>query len=50
MDDWLKATSKEIKNLIRNQTFILDDPENGYPVTPCMDIYKGKIQFDGSLD
>ena len=50
MDDWLKATSKEIKNLIRNQTFILDDPENGYPVTPCMDIYKGKIQSDGSLD
>ena len=26
------------------------DPYKGEPVTPCMDIYKAKIQSDGSLD
>ena len=47
---WLKATLKEIKNLINNQTFIIEDPRDGEPVTPCMDVYKAKIQSDGSLD
>ena len=47
---WLKATLKEIKNLINNQTFIIEDPKDGEPVTPCMDVYKEKIQSDGSLD
>ena len=47
---WLKATQKEIKNLIKNQTFLVQQPENGEPVTPCMDVYKPKIQSDGSLD
>ena len=47
---WLKATQKEIKNIINNQTFIVQDPEKGEPVTPCMDVYKAKIQSDGSLD
>ena len=47
---WLKATLKEIKNLINNQTFLIGDPKDGEPVTPCMDIYKAKIQSDGSLD
>ena len=28
----------------------MDDPEKGYPVTPCMDVFKSKIQYDGSLD
>ena len=28
----------------------MDDPENGEPVTPFMDIYKAKIQSNGSLD
>ena len=28
----------------------MDDPGKGYPVTPCMDINKEKIQYDGSLD
>ena len=31
---WLKATLKEIKNLINNQTFIIEDPKDGEPVTP----------------
>ena len=41
---WLKATLKEIKNLINNQTFMIEDPKDGEPVTPCMDVYKAKIQ------
>ena len=47
---WLKANLKEINNLINNQTFIIEDPKDGEPVTPCMDVYKAKIQSDGSLD
>ena len=47
---WLKATLKEIKNLINNQTFMIEDPKYGDPVTTCMDVYKAKIQSDGSLD
>ena len=47
---WLKATLKEIKNLINNQTFMIEDPKNVEPVTPCMYVYKAKIQSDGSLD
>ena len=46
---WLKATLKEINNLIINQTFMIEDPKDGEPVTPCMDVYKAKIQSDGSL-
>ena len=41
---WLKATLKEIKNLINNQTFMIEDPKDGEPVTPCMDVYNGSIQ------
>ena len=47
---WLKAIIKEIKNLISNQTFLVEDQKEGEPVTPCMDVYKAKIQSDGSLD
>ena len=39
----------EIKNITNNQTFLVQDPEQGEPVTPCMDVYKAKIQFDESL-
>ena len=46
---WLKATLKDIKNIINNQTFLVQDPEKGEPVTPYMDVYKAKIQSDGSL-
>ena len=28
----------------------MDEPETGYPVIPCMDVYKAKIQSDGSID
>ena len=47
---WLKANFKEIKNLINNQTFMIEDPKDGEPVTSCMDVYKAKIQSDVSLD
>ena len=47
---WLKATLKDIKNLINIQTFMIEDPNDGEPVTPGMDVYKEKIQSDGSLD
>ena len=47
---WLKATLKEIKNLINNKTFLIEDQNEGEPVTPCMDVYKANIQSDESLD
>ena len=47
---WLKATLKEVKNLINNQTFLIEDQNEGEPVTPCIDVSKAKIQYDGSLD
>ena len=47
---WLKATLKEIKNLIKNKTFLIEYPEKDEPITPYMDVYKAKIQSDGSLD
>ena len=47
---WLKATLKDIKNLINNQTFLVQDTEKGDTVTPCMDVYKEKNQYDGSPD
>ena len=47
---WLKATLKYIKNLINNQNVIVEDTMKGETVTTCMDVYKAKIQYDGSLD
>ena len=41
----LKANMKEIKNIIKNQTFLVDDPKKVEPVTPCIDVYKEKIQY-----
>ena len=43
---WLKATLKEINNLFNNQTFLIEDKNEGEPVTPYMDVYKAKIQSD----
>ena len=42
-EPWLKETLKKIKNLINNQTFLIEDQNEGEPVTPCMDVYKAKI-------
>ena len=41
---------KEINNLINNQKTLVYDTENDQPVTPCMDIYKSKLQSDGIID
>ena len=37
---WLKDTLKEIKNLINNQTFMIEDPNEGEAFTPCINVYK----------
>ena len=47
---WLKSTLKDIKNLINNHNFLVQETEKFEPVTPYMDVYKAKIQYDGSLD
>ena len=47
---WLKATLKEINNQINNQNILIEYQNEGEHVTPCMDVYKEKIQYDGSLD
>ena len=36
---WLKENFKEIKNLINNHTFIVEDLKKVGPVTPCMEMY-----------
>ena len=46
----LKATLKEINNLIKNKNFLVEYQEKCEPVTPCIDVYKDKIQSYGSLD
>ena len=28
----------------------MDDPEKVGPVTPCIDVYKAKVQYDDSLE
>ena len=47
---WLKATLKEIENLINNYTFLVQEKEKGEPMSPCIYVYKVKLQYDGSLD
>ena len=42
---WLKATLKDIQNLINHQKLLVDDPEKGEPVTPCMYVYKEKSKM-----
>ena len=39
-----------MKNLINNQNFLIEDQNEGERVTPCMDVYKAKIQSDRILD
>ena len=47
---WIKATLKKIKIVINNQTFLYQESEKGDSVTPCMDVYKTKIQYNGNID
>ena len=39
-----------LKNMIKNQPFLIQDPRKEEPVTPCMDVYMTKIKSDGILD
>ena len=45
-EPWLKATLKEIKNLIHNHTFLIEYQNEGEPVNPCMDVYEAIIPSD----
>ena len=45
-----KGNSKGDYKSNKNNTFLIEDTEKDEPVTPCMDVYKAKIQSDGSLD
>ena len=47
---WIKETQKDIKNLINNHNSPVEYPNKSEPVTPCIDVYKARIQSDGSLD
>ena len=47
---WLKVTLTETNNQINNTTLLIEDQNEGEPVTTCMDVYKEKIQSDVSLD
>ena len=47
---WLKENIKEINNLINNQNFLIEYQNEGELVTPYTNVYKAKIQSDGSLD
>ena len=40
---WLKSTFKYIKNIFNKHNFIMNDPDNGDPVTPCIYVYKSKV-------
>ena len=46
---WIKANLKELKNITNNNNLLVEEPEKGGHVTPCMDVLKTKIQYDGSL-
>ena len=35
---WLKATQKDIKNIINNHNFLVQETDKGESVTPCMDV------------
>ena len=37
---WLKATQKNIKNLINNHNFLFEDPRKVESINPCMDVYQ----------
>ena len=45
-----KGNSKGDQKSNYNHTFLVEDPNNGEPVTPCTDVNKAENQSDGSLD
>ena len=47
---WIKATIKEINNIINNHNVLVQEPDKFETITPCMNVYKAKNQPNGSLD
>ena len=47
---WLKSVKKEMGTLIDSGTLVLDEMREGEDSTPVMEIFKVKINSDGSLD
>ena len=47
---WIKENLKDIENIINNHNFLSQESYKGEPGTPCMDVYKAKIQYDASID
>ena len=45
-----KRKSEGDQKYNKNKNFLVQEPEKSEPVTPCMDVYKAKIQYNGSLD
>jgi hypothetical protein len=47
---WLKSVKKEMGTLVDSGTLVLDEMREGESSTPVMEIFKVKINSDGSLD
>ena len=47
---WIWAVKAELKNLIENGTFILENPGPDDQVIPTQVVFKAKIAANGSLD
>ena len=47
---WLKATLKEINDLDNNKICLVQEPEKVDPATPCIYVYKSKMQSDEILE
>ena len=40
----------EINNLIKNHTLLVDEPEKGEPLTPCIGVNNTNIHSGGSIE
>jgi hypothetical protein len=49
-NEWLKSVRKELKTLVDSNTFHAEKMQPGEVSTPVMEIFKVKVQSDGSLD
>ena len=49
-EPWIKANQREIKHIISNHIFLVQEPVKGEPVTPCMDVHKDKIHSDRIIE
>ena len=42
---WIKTTLKDIKNLINNQDFLVQDKQKDKPLNTCMNVYRAKLNL-----